>query len=130
MDDKLKLIKELNKSPLQKHARKLLKWEEEDITNDELYLVQVARQITENYYVQEYIRKNIRLLVHDRLIEDLFDMIEKEPAEQLEIMLNKEGDGSEEDLMDCIELHEMALVIMQTLIDKREARDGYPYDNM
>lgn len=127
MIEKISLIKELNKKPLGKHARKLLKIDNEDIRNDELYLVQVARQITENFYVQDYIRKNLMLLTHDNLLEDLYDMFEKEPDEQMKILLSESDNGSEEDLLKCTELHQMALVIMQTLIDKREAKNGYPY---
>ena len=130
MYEKLRIIKELNNEPLGKHAKKLLKHDNEVISEDELYLVQIARQITENFYVQDYIRKNLMLLTHDNLLTDLYDMFDEEPCEQIKILINDDGDGSMEDLMKCTELHEMALVIMQTLIDKREARDGNPYVNM
>ena len=130
MDEKLNIIKELNSQPLGSHAKKLLNCGNEIIAEDELYLVQVARQITENFYVQDYIRKNLMLLTHDNLLTDLYDMYDEEPSEQMNILLNDNGNGSVDDLMKCTELHEMALVIMQTLIDRREACDGNPYENM
>ena len=124
------MIKELNKQPLGKYSKKLLKKANEAVVEDELYLVQVARQITENFYVQDYIRKNLMLLTHDNLLADLYDMYDEEPKEQMKILLNADGNGSIDDLMKCTELYQMALVIMQTLIDKRVERDGNPYDNM
>lgn len=130
MNDRLSMIKELNKLPLGKHSKKLLKQDNEAVVEDELYLVQVARQITENFYVQDYIRKNLMLLTHDNLLADLYDMYDEEPKEQMKILLNADGNGSMDDLMKCTELYQMALVIMQTLIDKRVERDGNPYDNM
>ena len=130
MNDRLSIIKELNKQPIGIHSKKLLKQDNEAVVEDELYLVQVARQITENFYVQDYIRKNLMLLTHDNLLADLYDMYDEEPMEQMKILLNGDGNGSMDDLMKCTELYQMALVIMQTLIDKRVERDGNPYDNM
>lgn len=122
MKDRLLIIREMNKAPLQQHAKKLLEQEKQETSESMLYLMQVALQVRENPQMSLYMREVLNHKTCNQLMTDVENLIIASPQRQMLWLVNSEEEalGCNEDLMEQNTLTDLVTTIADNVILYRE----------
>jgi len=113
----MKLIAEMNQSPLQQHALMLLWKAKQPTTPTSLYLIQAAELIPQLVELDE------NRTTHQRLLQMLEELPSLHPNQQMSLVMGLHPSSTESDLeemtdemMSVMELDELALLIADNLL--------------
>ena len=128
MSDQYLTIQQMNKEPLQQHAKKLLQQEQKVVSEAALYLTQVAELILNNPQIrEEYQSTEMWRQKFYEMTEVVETLLIKKPISQMNWMMNDDltDEENQEEMMSCKTLEELINLIVWNIVfnlDMVEAR--------
>ena len=119
MSDQYLTIQQMNKEPLQQHAKKLLQQEQKVVSEAALYLTQVAELILNNPQIrEEYQSTEMRRQKFYEMTEVVETLLIKEPISQMNWMMNDDltDEENQEEMMSCKTLEELINLIVWNIV--------------
>ena len=119
MSDQYLTIQQMNKEPLQQHAKKLLQQEQKVVSETALYLTQVAELILNNPQIREDYQSTE---MWRQMFYEMTDVVEilsiKEPISQMNWMMNDDltDEENQEEMMNCKTLEELISLIAWNIV--------------
>ena len=119
MSDQYLTIQQMNKEPLQQHAKKLLQQEQKVVSEAALYLTQVAELIPNNPQIrEEYQSAEMWRQKFYEMTEVVETLLIKEPISQMNWMMNDDltDEENQEEMMSCKTLEELINLIVWNIV--------------
>ena len=119
MSDQYLTIQQMNKEPLQQHAKKLLQQEQKVVLETALYLTQVAKLILNNPQIrEEYQNTEMQRQKFYEMTEVVEILSIKEPISQMNWMMNDDltDEENQEEMMNCKTLEELISLIAWNIV--------------
>jgi len=119
MSDQYLTIQQMNKEPLQQHAKKLLQQEQKVVSEAALYLTQVVELILNNPQIrEEYQSTEMRRQKFYEMMEVVETLLIKEPISQMNWMMNDDltDEENQEEMMNCKTLEELISLIAWNIV--------------
>ena len=123
MKDRLLTIREMNKEPLQLHAKKLLRQAKEEPDETDLYLTQIVWKILLDQEILRDVQKWMLPKVFNQWKTDIEELPLKHPKLQMAWLMNSglTDEENSEEIMNCETLDDLMYLITNNVIYNREA---------
>jgi len=119
MQDHLSIILEMNKEPLQQHAKKLMEEAEAEVWENELHLMRVAELMWEDYQIRQELEANLRYQIFAQMQMTMEYLNIKHPKIKMWCIMNSEltDEENSEEILDCKTLEELKYLIADNIVN-------------